>query len=137
MDWKIIGLSSLINAAITIILSVIYLPLLFLGPLVGGFLSSYLSQGYEDYAEMGKKDGAVVGALSGIIGGLIIGLIFILGVGPINDVIGVLSSQIGTITGSIIISGYIVFQLSIVISLILGLVGGLIGVIVKNNPSGN
>ena len=124
MDWKIIGLSALINTALTIVLSLIFFPLLFLGPLTGGFLASYLSKGYEDYEKMDEKDGMVVGAISGLIGGLIIGLLSILGFGDISAIIG-------TIAGNTLITGYIIIQLSIVISLVLGLLGGAIGVIVK------
>ena len=131
MDWKIIGLSALINAALTVILSLIFLPLSFLGPLIGGFLASYPSKGFEDYDKMDEKDGAVVGTFSGLIGGLIIGLVSILGFGGLNAITGLISSQIGTITGGFIITGYIIIELSIIISLVLGLVGGVIGVIVK------
>ena len=131
MDWKIIGISALINAAITCVLSMISLPLAFLGPIIGGFLASYPSKGFEDYEKMDEKDGAVVGAISGGIGGLIIGLLFILGIGNISAVTGLISSQIGTMTGGIFIAGYIIIELAIVISLVLGLVGGVIGVVVK------
>ena len=124
MNLKIIGLSALINAALTMVLSLIFFPLSVLGPLTGGFLSSYLSKGYEDYEEMDEKDGAVVGAISGLIGGLIIGLLFILGFGGI-------STKIGIIAGSILVTGYILFELSVIISFILGLIGGITGVIVK------
>ena len=51
-DWKIIGLSGVVNAALSIILIVIFFPLFFLGPLTGGFLASYFSQRYEEYAKM-------------------------------------------------------------------------------------
>ena len=131
MDWKIIGISALINAFITSVLSLIFFPLAFLGPIIGGFLASYPSKGFEDYAKMDEKDGAVVGAISGGIGGLIIGLLFILGIGNISAVTGLISSQIGTMTGGIFIAGYIIIELAIVISLVLGLVGGVIGVVVK------
>ncbi|MEN6330172.1 MAG: DUF5518 domain-containing protein [Methanobacteriaceae archaeon] len=133
MDWKIIGLSALANAAITVVLSLIYLPLLFLGPLVGGFLSSYLSHGFEDYADMDKKDGAVLGTISGIIGGLIVAIIFLLGFGAIGAMMELISSQIGGITGSTVITGYILFQIVIIMNLILGLIGGVVGVMVKEN----
>lgn len=131
MDWKIIGPSALINAALTIVLSIVFLPFSFLGPLTGGFLASYLSKGYEDYEEMDEKDGAVVGAISGAVGGLIIALLFIIGVGDISAVSGFVSSKIGTITGGTIITGYIIIELSLIASFLLGLVGGVIGVIVK------
>ena len=122
MDWKIIGISALINAAITSVLSLIFFPLAFLGPLLGGFLASYPSEGFEDYEEMDEKDGAVVGAISGIIGGLIIAVIYILGFGNINSIPGL---------DNIITAGYVVIQLAIVISLVLSLIGGVIGVVVK------
>lgn len=125
MDWKIIGLGALVNATLTIILSGILFPLFLLGPLIGGFLTSYLSKGFEDYDEMDEKDGAVVGTMSGIIGGLLIGLL-ILGLGNISALTG-----LAEITGSFIITAYIIIQLSVIMSLVLGLVGGVLGVIVK------
>lgn len=125
MDWKIIGISALINAVITCILSMISLPLAFIGPIIGGFLASYPSKGFEDYEEMDEKDGAVVGAISGLIGGLIIALIFVLGFGNISAI----GLKIGL--DNVLTTGYVVLQLSIIISLVLGLVGGVIGVIIK------
>ena len=131
MDWKIIGISALLNAVLTIVLSLIFFPLLFLGPLTGGFLASYLSKGYEDYDKMDEKDGAVVGAVSGLIGGLIISLLAILGFGDISAVIGLISTKIGATIGSGLIKGYIIFEFSVAMSFFLGLVGGVFGVIVK------
>lgn len=122
MDWKIIGISALINAAITSFLSFVFFPLAFLGPLVGGFLASYPSKGFEDYAEMDEKDGAVVGAISGIIGGLIIALLFILGFGNVTSIPSL---------DNIITAGYVIIQVAIVISLVLSLIGGVIGVVAK------
>ena len=132
MNWKIIGLSALVNTILTIILSLIFFPLFFLGPLTGGFLASYLSKGYEDYDTMDEKDGAVVGAVSGLIGGIIIGLLFILGFGDISAITGVISTKIGVLTDHItLITGYLIFQFSVFISFVLGLVGGIVGVAVK------
>jgi hypothetical protein len=132
MEWKIIGLSALFNAVLTVILSLIFFPLSLLGPLTGGFLVSYLGRGYEEYYDkMDEKDGAVLGAISGLIGGLIVGLLFILGFGGISAVIGLISFKLGTIAGSNIILGYILIELSVVVSCVLGSVGGIIGVIVK------
>lgn len=124
MDLKIIGLSALVNAALTIFLSMIFFPLLVLGPLIGGFLASYPSKRFEDYDKMDEKDGMVVGAISGLIGGFLIGLLSVLGIGDIGTTIGV-------ITSSTLINCYIILQLSLIMSLILGLVGGVIGVLVK------
>lgn len=125
MDLKIIGISALVNAFLTIILSIIFLPLLLLGPFTGGFLASYLSRGYEDYDKMDEKDGMVVGAISGLIGGLIVGILSILGIGDITVILEVIS------TGSTLINAYIVIQLSLIMSFVLGLVGGVVGVTVK------
>jgi len=124
MDLKIIGLSALVNAALTIVLSMIFFPLLVLGPLIGGFLASYPSKRFEDYDKMDEKDGMVVGAISGLIGGFLIGLLSILGIGDIG-------TTIGSITSNTLINGYIIIQLSLIMSLILGLIGGIIGVLVK------
>lgn len=125
MDLKIIGLSALVNAALTIVLSIIFFPLLVLGPLTGGFLASYLSKRYEDYDKIDEKDGMVVGAISGLIGGLLISLLSILGIGDITATLGVIS------TGNTLINTYIIIQLSLIMSFVLGLVGGVIGVLVK------
>jgi hypothetical protein len=132
MNWKIIGLSAFINAFVTIVLSLLFFPLFFLGPLIGGFFASYLSKGYEDYDKMDEKDGAVVGAISGLIGGIIISILFILGIGDISAIIGLISTKIEAFTGYFtLITGYIIFQVSVFISFIFGLIGGVIGVIVK------
>ena len=132
MNWKIIGLSGLINAFLAIILSLIFFPLFFLGPLIGGFFSSYFSKGYEYYDKMDKIDGAVVGAVSGIIGGLIIGFLSVMGFGALNAIIGLLSSSVGILSSSSLIKAYVLFQLSVIISFVFGLAGGVIGVIAKN-----
>ena len=129
MNWKIIGITGLVNAALTIPLSLIAFPLLVLGPLIGGFLASYLSTGYEDYVKMDKKDGAVMGSFSGIIGGLIIALASILGFGAISNMVGSISNQMGD---GVVLTVYLIFQLTLIISFILGLVGGVIGVMVKD-----
>jgi hypothetical protein len=129
MNWKIIGITGLVNAALTIPLSLIAFPLLVLGPLIGGFLASYLSTGYEDYVKMDKKDGAVMGSFSGIIGGIIIALASILGFGAISNMAGSISNQMGD---GVVLTVYLIFQLTLIISFILGLVGGVIGVMVKD-----
>jgi len=130
MEWKVIGLSALINAVLTTLLSIYMLPFIFAGPLIGGFLAAYLSQGYEDYALMDKKDGAVLGAVSGLLGGFIITLFFILGFGTIGVVI---KSVIGNIGNNPIILAYIILQLSVIMSFIFGLLGGIVGIFVKDN----
>ncbi|MDO9045786.1 MAG: DUF5518 domain-containing protein [Methanobacteriaceae archaeon] len=126
MDWKTIGIGALVNAALTIFLSWIFLPLFFLGPIAGGFITSYLSKGFEDYEVMDEKDGAVVGTMSGIIGGILIGLLLILGLGNMDAINGFISTGIG-----LIVTAYIIIQLSVIVSLVLGLIGGILGVVVK------
>jgi hypothetical protein len=130
MDWKIIGLGAMVNIILTTMLSLLFFPLFFLGPLIGGFLSSYLTEGFENYDEMDLKDGAVVGAISGLIGGLLIAIFYIVGLGEINTVLGSISPKLGIITGSIIV-GVVIINISATTSLLLGLIGGAIGVFVK------
>lgn len=128
MDWKIIGLGALVNGVLTVVLSLIFFPISFLGPIIGGFIASYLTERFEDYDTMDEKDGAVVGAISGFIGALITTLFFILGFGDISAITG-LTSSFGI--ENILLKGYIILQLSVIIGVILGLVGGVIGVFVK------
>ena len=120
MEWRIIGLSGLVNAVLTVFFVAVFYPLFFLGPLIGGFLASYPSHGYEYYDKLDLKDGAVLGAISGIIGGIIVTLILILGFGAISTFINLSSLKIGLISGAnTIVAAYIIFELSIIISIIL------------------
>jgi len=131
-DWKIIGLSGLVNAAITIVLIILFYPLFFLGPLMGGFLAAYFSQKYEDYTQMDIKDGAIVGTMSGMIGGLIITLILITGFEAINGLINLISLNINLIPGvDAVVAAYVILQLSLIISITLGALGGLMGIQAK------
>ena len=131
-DWKIIGLSGLVNAAITIFLIILFYPLFFLGPLMGGFLAAYFSQKYEDYSKMDIKDGAIVGTMSGMIGGLIITLILITGFEAINGLINLISLNINLIPGvDAVVAAYVILQLSLIISITLGALGGLMGIQAK------
>ena len=125
MNWKLVGIGSLVNVILTIFLTVIYLPLSFIGPITGGFMVSYFSKGYEDYQGVDWKDGAVVGAISGLIGGLILTLLFI-GLGTFNMNLEELIGNNATLMG------YAILQVTTLISFILGLVGGIVGVAFKN-----
>ncbi len=132
-EWKIIGLSALINSGLTILIITLIVPLFFLGPLIGGFLSSYLSHGYDGYAKMDLKDGFIVGAISGIIGGLIITTVLILGFGTISIIMGLISSKIGiNHNTNTLLAAYVILEFSVLISTIIGAIGGTMGVIVKN-----
>lgn len=130
VDWKVICLFGLFNGVLAFILSLIYFPLIVLGPFIGGFLASYFSKSYEDYAAMDLSDGAVVGVISGIIGGLILTVLLIWGMGAVSYFTGLIST--GTKLTGIILAGYIVFQLSVILSMVVGVVGGIVGFIVKN-----
>lgn len=130
-DWKIIVLSGFLGAALALILSIIYLPLFFIGSFIGGFLAVYYSRGYEDYYEMDVKDGAVIGVFSGIIGGLITGLFFLIMPGMIITVIGIINTHFGTF-GDSLLAGYLIIQITVVTGMILGTVGGIIGFKKKN-----
>lgn len=79
---------------------------------------------------MDEKDGAVVGAISGLIGGLIVGILYIIGVGAINNVLGIISTKFGVVAGSII-AGFVIINISTEISFLLGMIGGVIGVVIK------
>lgn len=124
MNLKLLGLAAFVNAILTVIITVIYLPLFFIGPIIGGFLVSYLSKGYEDYSGLDWKDGAVVGAISGLVGGLILSLLFIL--------LGTWNATLESFTGdNLILMYYVILQVTVIISFILGLVGGVLGVTIK------
>jgi len=124
MNWKLVGAGAIVNVMLTVLLTMIYIPLSFIGPVTGGFIVSYFSKGYEDYYCMDWKDGAVLGAISGLIGGLILTLLFIW-LGTFNLI---LEGFIGT--NATIIS-YSILQVTTLTSFILGLIGGIGGVLVK------
>lgn len=130
MNYKIIGLSALINAFLTILLSLVSLPLIILGPFIGGIFASYFHKGFEDYKEMDFKDGAVLGAISGLIGGFLVTLLSIIGIGNISLSIGLFLEQLGS-SGNFIVTGYITLEFMLIISFIFSLIGGIIGVIIK------
>lgn len=132
-EWKIIGLSGLINAVITVFLIIIFFPLFFLGPVIGGCLASYFSHGYEDYNRMDLKDGVVIGTFSGLIGGLIITLLLIIGFGAISFIINLVSIKMEVLGANTLVAAYIILEFSLIVSTILGAIGGAIGVAVKEN----
>lgn len=131
-EWKIIGLGAVINAALTVLLIVIFFPIFFIGPVVGGFLSSYFSHGYEDYDKMDLKDGFVIGTFSGIIGGLIITLLLIIGFGAISFIINIIPLKMEVLGANALVVAYIILQFSLIISTILSAIGGAIGAEVKD-----
>ena len=125
MNWKLVLSGALVNAILTVFLTMIYLPLSLMGPIIGGFLVAYFSEGYEDYCRMDWKDGAVLGAISGLMGGLILTFLFLW--------LGTLNISIERFTGANpSLMAYAILQVTTLISFILGLVGGVLGVAVKN-----
>lgn len=130
-DWKAIGIGSIINAVLTIVLLLAFFPLFFLGPIVGGMLASYLSTEYPIFEE---RDGAVAGAMSGIIGGIIIGLLFIFGFGALSAIIGLIFTQVGLVAGTItVIAGVFITVLAIFIGTVLGAIGGILGISLRSD----
>lgn len=128
-DWKAITIGSIINAVLTIVLLLAIFPLFFLGPLIGGILTSYLSREYPIFDE---KDGAVVGAISGILGGIIISILFILGFGALSAIIGLIFTQVGLVAGTItVILGLFIAVITIFIGTVLGAIGGIIGIALR------
>ncbi len=135
-DWKAIGIGALVNAVLTIVLSVIIFPLFFLGPVIGGFLATYLSQENIEYFRGNPTEGAADGAVSGVIGGLILGLIFILGFGALSAIIGLVFTQIGVVAGTItLITGMFITFISVIIGGVFGAIGGVIGLSVREKES--
>ena len=103
MDLKITELSALVNATLTIVLSIIFFPLLVLGPLTRSCWRFFLAKDIRSYYDkIDEKDGMVVGAISGLIGGLLISLLSILGIGDITAALGVI------FTGNTLINTYMV-----------------------------
>lgn len=127
VDWKAVGVGSLINAVLTIVLTISVFPLFFLGPIVGGLVATYIGRGE-------KKDAPVEGALTGIIGGLIIGILFIAGFGALSAIIGLIFAKIGLVAGAMtMIAGLFITVVSIFLGGVLGAVGGIIGAEIREN----
>jgi len=45
VDWKAVAVGSLINAVLTIVLTISIFPLFFLGPIIGGLVATYIGRG--------------------------------------------------------------------------------------------
>lgn len=130
-DWKAITVGSIVNAVLTIVLALAVFPLFFLGPIIGGILSSYMSKEYPIFE---NKDGTIAGAISGVIGGIIIGLIFILGFGALSAVVGLIFAKVGLVAGTITtILGLFITVLTVFVGAVLGAIGGLIGVTLRSD----
>ena len=109
MEWKFVVVGVLISAVLTLVLAVVFLPLFFLGPVIGGVFAAYLDRG-------DNQAGAVEGAVSGVIGGLIMGALFLLGFGTISAIIGVIFTNAGAAAGTIsVFLGAFITLLAVVI----------------------
>ncbi|MGC9517330.1 MAG: DUF5518 domain-containing protein [Methanomicrobiales archaeon] len=127
IDWKAIGIGSIITAVFTIVLALAFFPLFFLGPVSGGFITVYLIQERE-------LEGIKNGALSGVIGGLIIGFLSFIGFGAISAIIGLILTEVGIVMGTIsAIISVVITIMAVLICGVLGAVGGAIGESVKKN----
>jgi hypothetical protein len=127
VDWQAVGVGSLINAVLTIVLTISVFPLFFLGPIVGGLVATYIGRGE-------KKDAPVEGALTGIIGGLIIGILFIAGFGALSAIIGLIFAKVGLVAGAMtLIAGLFITFVSIFLGGVLGALGGIIGAEIREN----
>jgi len=127
VDWKAVGVGSIINAVLTLVLLISVFPLFFVGPLVGGMVATYIGRGE-------KEDAPVEGALTGIIGGIIIGVLFIAGFGALSAIIGLVFAKVGVVAGAItVIAGVFFTVLAIFIGGVLGLVGGFVGAEIREN----
>lgn len=129
IDWKAVAVGSLVNAVLTIVLTISVFPLFFLGPIVGGLVATYIGRGE-------KKDAPVEGALTGIIGGLIIGILFIAGFGALSAIIGLIFAKVGLVAGAMtLIAGLFITVVSIFLGGVLGAVGGVLGAEIRENGS--
>lgn len=131
VDWKAVGVGSLINAVLTIVLTISVFPLFFLGPIIGGLVATYIGRG-------DKKDAPIEGGLTGIIGGLIIGILFMAGFGALSAIIGLIFAKVGMVAGAMtLIAGLFITVVSIFLGGVLGVIGGFIGAEIRENGRKN
>ena len=125
-DWTAVGIGGIVTAALTIVLALVFFPLFFVGPLIGGFITVYL---IKDELE----SGVINGGLAGVIGGLLIGILSLLGIGVVAAVIAVLASGIGIAVGALGALLVIFFTiLAMLICGVLSAIGGAIGEYVQS-----
>lgn len=125
-DWTAVGIGGLVTAGLTIVLALVFFPLFFLGPIIGGFVTVYL---IRDELESGILNGG----LAGVIGGLLIGILSLFGIGVIAAVIGALAAGVGVAVGAL--GALIVIFFTIVAMLVCGIlsaIGGAIGEYVQS-----
>jgi hypothetical protein len=120
-DWSAVGIGGIVTAGLTVVLALVFFPLFFLGPIIGGFVTVYL---VKDELESGILNGG----LAGVIGGLIIGILSLFGIGVLATVIAVFTAGIGIAVG--VLGALIVIFFTILAMLVCGVlsaIGGAIG----------
>jgi hypothetical protein len=125
-DWSAVGIGGIVTAGLTIVLALVFFPLFFLGPIIGGFVTVYL---VKDELESGILNGG----LAGVIGGLIIGILSLFGIGVLATVIAVFTAGIGIAVG--VLGALIVIFFTILAMLVCGVlsaIGGAIGEYVQS-----
>jgi hypothetical protein len=120
-DWSAVGIGGIVTAGLTIVLALVFFPLFFLGPIIGGFVTVYLMRD-------GLESGIINGGLAGVIGGLIIGILSLFGIGVLATVIAVFTAGVGIAVG--VVGALIVIFFTILAMLVCGVlsaIGGAIG----------
>lgn len=131
-DWISIGIGAVINAALTIVLALIFFPLFFLGPIIGGFVTVYLIRD-----EFESESGIIHGGLAGILGGLIIGILSLFGVGIVAALVSLLLAELGVALGAIGAIFVIFFTvLTMLVCGVLSAIGGAIGEYIQSTGKG-
>jgi len=120
-DWISIGIGAVVNTVLTIVLALIFFPLFFLGPIIGGFVTVYLIRD-----EFGT--GIIHGGLAGVLGGLIIGILSLFGVGIVAALLSLFLAELGVALGAVGALFVIFFTvLTMLVCGVLSAIGGAIG----------
>lgn len=120
-DWISIGIGAVVNAALTIVLALVFFPLFFLGPIIGGFITVYLIR--DEF-----ETGIIHGGLAGVLGGLIIGILSLFGVGIVAALVSLFLAELGVALGAVGALFVIFFTvLTMLVCGILSAIGGAIG----------
>jgi len=145
-DWISIGIGAVINASLTIVLALIFFPLFFLGPIIGGFVTIYLIRDefesrrtfhvraikIEDF-----ESGIIHGGLAGGLGGIIVGILSLFGVGIVATMVGLLLAELGVAVGAIGTLFVILFTvITMIVCGVLSAIGGAIGEYIQSAGKG-
>jgi hypothetical protein len=129
-NWTSVGIGAVITAGLTIVLALVFFPLFFIGPIIGGFVTVYLIR--DEFWEF--ESGTVNGALTGVVAGLIIGILSLLGIGVIAGVVALLLAKLGIIIGLAgVLLVVLITILAVIILGVLAAIGGAIGEYVRDS----